>query len=151
MSRSTLQAILVGLFTLGALLLQPLAAQAHLSIIRQGTESAGFREDGELFGSSVAYGDFNGDNRDDLATGSPWEGAGSPRLGQVTISYGSAEGLTHVVATFLNPGDFGLNLNAEMRFGQVLAVSDLNRDGYDDLVVGTPGEIVNGASQVAGS
>ncbi len=141
------RSIRLGIFTLGGLVLLTSSAWAHLSIIRQGEESSGFREDGDLFGGAVTYGDFNGDGFDDLATGAPWEGAGSTaRVGQVAINYGSSEGLTHVAAALLEPGQLGLSLHTDMRFGNTLAVGDLNRDGYDDLVVGMPTATYNGVS-----
>lgn len=89
-------------------LLAPAVAEAHLSIIRQGPESAGALEAGDQFGFSVAVGDFNGDGYDDLATGAPDENYGTTEnAGSVIINWGSEFGLTHVGAEFLLP-DGGL-------------------------------------------
>ncbi|MEM3916594.1 MAG: FG-GAP repeat protein, partial [Candidatus Nitrosocaldus sp.] len=51
-------------------------------------------EDFDLFGSSLAAGDFNNDGRDDLAVGVPVEDIGSIiDAGAVNILYGSSSGL----------------------------------------------------------
>ncbi|MFV2039845.1 MAG: S8 family serine peptidase, partial [Acidimicrobiales bacterium] len=51
-------------------------------------------EAGDLFGSSVAAGDVNGDGRADVVVGVPGEGlAGRPDAGMVAVLYGSPAGL----------------------------------------------------------
>ncbi len=56
-------------------------------------------ETGDGFGGALAAGDFNGDGRDDLAIGVPFEGlpdgAGGTidEAGAVNLLYGSAKGL----------------------------------------------------------
>ena len=49
-------------------------------------------EDGDLFGSSIVAGDYNGDGYDDLAVGSPGEDVG-PQMnaGAVNVIYGAPE------------------------------------------------------------
>lgn len=121
------------------------AAQAHLSIIRQGPESAGVSEAGDQFGFSFATGDFNGDGYDDLATGAPTEDVGGTQdAGAVVINFGSEYGLTHVGADLLTRGDASEIEGTSDQFGYALAAADLNRDGYDDLVVGVPGATIGG-------
>lgn len=65
-------------------------------------------EEGDLFGYSLATGDFNGDGRDDLAIGVPYEDIVSDRTGSLTtisdagevdVLYGSALGLSRTVRT----------------------------------------------------
>ena len=52
-------------------------------------------EAGDLFGSALATGDFDGDGFADLAVGVPFENVGSVSdAGAVNILYGSASGLT---------------------------------------------------------
>ena len=51
-------------------------------------------EPDDRFGSTLRVGDFNGDDVDDLAVGSPWEGRGRKiRTGVVHTIHGSASGL----------------------------------------------------------
>lgn len=120
-------------------------ADAHLSIIRQGIESLGAREDGDQFGAAVATGDFNGDGYDDLATGAPTEDVSFfANAGSVVISRGSEFGLTHVGAVYLTATSIGGASSTDAEFGYALASADFNHDGYDDLVIGAPGETVSG-------
>ena len=115
-------------------------AWAHLSLIRQGAESAGANEAGDRYGSAVAAGDFNNDGYDDLATGAPLENVGSlANAGAVVISYGSAQGVTHIGAELLTEADAGGVDQAQSEFGYALASGDFNNDGYADLAIGAPG------------
>lgn len=125
-------------------------AHAHLSMIRQGDESAGSREAGDRFGAAVAAGDFNGDGFDDVATGAPNEAIGSSAdAGSVTISWGSPFGVTHEDAEFITALTLGETLHAEAEFGYALVAGDFNNDGRDDLIIGAPGDQV-GLSAHAG-
>ncbi len=108
---------------------------------------------GGSFGSSLAAGDFNGDNHDDLAIGSPsdtinaMEGAGA-----VNVIYGSSGGLTKAGDDLFHratpgikgtPGTFDL-------FGHSLAAGDFDNNGYDELAIGAPFDAIGSASD-AGS
>ena len=54
----------------------------------------GVAEENDNFGSSLAVGDFNGDNYDDLAIGVPFEDVGAILdAGAINVLYGSADGL----------------------------------------------------------
>lgn len=110
---------------------------AHLSVIRQGRESAETPESLDLFGSTLCSGDFNGDGYEDLATGAPYEtleqSSGSAH-GVVVINWGSALGLTHESAQLLIPPTSQTGL----LYGSAMTSADFDGDGFDDLVVGMP-------------
>ncbi len=105
-------------------------------------------EAGDRFGAALATGDFDGDGFDDLVVGAPLEDVGSTESGAVTLFFGSPTGIGN--------GDFiDQTLSAAANedgdgFGAALAAGDFDDDGFDDLVVGTPGEATD-AGQVVHS
>ncbi len=123
------------------------AAHAHLSIIRQGYESAEISESSDQHGFAVAAGDFNGDGYDDLAMGAPQEdGPAGANSGVVCVNWGSEYGITHEGAIVYDADDMGGAASAGANLGFALASEDLDGDGFDDLIVGAPFETVNGAA-----
>jgi hypothetical protein len=113
-------------------------------------------ETGDLFGSSLASADFNGDGRDDLAIGVGVEDVGSIfDAGAVEVIYGSSGGLsaTSVADQFWTQDSLDINDHSDTNdlFGSTLTTGDFNGDGRDDLAIGTPGEsfgTVDGAGGV---
>lgn len=103
----------------------------------------GAHEDGDHFGYSLASGDFDNDNFDDLAIGVPGEDLGtSSSAGAINVIYGSGALLalsgnqvwhqdSRLVIGVAEEGD---------TFGASLAADDFDGDGFDDLAVGVPGE-----------
>ncbi|MEU6535305.1 FG-GAP and VCBS repeat-containing protein [Streptomyces sp. NPDC047000] len=91
--------------------------------------------------------DFNGDGYHDLASGAPGAVAGGKaKAGAVVVNYGSSSGISaarHKTTSQSSSGVPGAS-ETDDRFGTELAHGDLNRDGYGDLVVGTPLEDVSG-------
>lgn len=125
-------------------------AHAYLALLRQGVESTEVANSGDLFGYTLAAGDFDGDGREDLAVAAPWEANGlvpTAAHGVVTVNWGTVRGLGHLGASLLSPGT---PLDDSVKFGYALAVGDFNGDGYDDLAVGLPDNDI-GAVVDAGS
>ena len=116
---------------------------APKDVIVQG--ALGQNEHGDLFGSALASGDFDGDGQADLAVGAPGEAPGAqPKSGAAFVFRGTAVGL--VPDTFLVQSGLSTNQHGE-RFGAALASGDFNGDARDDLAIGAPGE---GATAAAG-
>lgn len=107
----------------------------------------GAANSGDIFGESLAAGDFDGDGRDDLAIGVPGEDVDSVfNSGGVNVLYGSNDGLTSVGNQFWSLNTAGV-LGTAARldgFGAVLAVGDFNGDGRDDLAIGAPQKSISG-------
>ncbi len=102
----------------------------------------GASEQGDHFGEAMAQGDFDGDGYADLAVGAPDEAPGDdPGSGAVFLFKGTFTGL--VSWRTLTQTGLGVNQSGD-RFGNALAAGDLNADGRDELIVGAPGERVQG-------
>lgn len=84
------------------------------------------------FSESMATGDVNGDGFMDLAISASNDTNDQTNEGRVFVYYGSATGIGASPSRTLE----GSVANAG--FGRELAMADINRDGYDDLVVGSP-------------
>jgi hypothetical protein len=109
----------------------------------------------DLLGWALAAGDFDEDGNDDLAIGVP-RGDLSVMLvdvGVVHVVYGSSGGLSTTNNTVGTPNQQlwhqnvpGIEDTAELhdQFGSALAAGDFDRNGADDLAIGTLFEDVNG-------
>jgi len=105
----------------------------------------GVLEEGDLFGYSLAAGDFDNDGYDDLAVGVPMEDWSTVvNAGMVHVFWGGSSGVDDGDQSF-SQESLSLNGTAEHfdEFGRTLAVSDFNGDGYDDLAVGVPMEDID--------
>ncbi len=117
-------------------------------------------EDHDNFGRALGAGDFNGDGFADLAVGVPEEDLGPMGsevidAGAVNVFYGSALGLAADGNQLWHQDVAGVLEVAEPeeRFGLTLTTADPNGDGFADLVIGVPDEVlasgaVGGAVQV---
>jgi len=110
--------------------------------------SNGFRLDGsfagDLSGFSVASaGDVNGDGFDDLIIGAPKGDFGATDSGSSYVVFGKAAGFPPSLplsglngsAGFRLDGAGGLNFSGT----SVASAGDVNRDGFDDLIIGATG------------
>lgn len=111
----------------------------------------GIAEEGDLFGSSLAAADFNGDGFDDLSIGVPQEGVlVAPQQGQifqagyVNIIYGSRIGIQtsnpRPAGHFQHNGSPNTEVERYDWYGTSVAGADFDNDGYGDLVISTPNE-----------
>lgn len=110
-------------------------------------------EKGDLWGRTMAAGDWNSDGYDDLAIGSLRERVNNlEQAGGVNILYGSASGLTTVGNQWWTQDSEGVADVAEKAdlFGGALHAADWNGDGIDDLAIGAWQESL-GDAQWAGA
>ncbi|MEU5098927.1 hypothetical protein [Streptomyces sp. NPDC020996] len=87
--------------------------------------------------------DFNGDGYRDLAVGAPGAANGTvDAAGAVVVLYGSAGGVSASRRTVITQATAGIPGAPEEwdEFGSAVASADLDRDGYADLLIGTPDE-----------
>jgi len=99
-------------------------------------------------GTAVAVGDFDGDQRDEIAASAPGYGVfynGSVRAGAgAVVAFDFASGfwstriLSQVESAAVDPPE------SSDQLGYALAVGDFNGDDYDDLAVGVPYEDFGG-------
>jgi hypothetical protein len=108
-------------------------------------------EQGDLLGSALAAGDFDGDGFDDLAAGVPGELVnGFDGAGAATVLYGGSGGLQAITPNdqIWNQNRPNVDQDAEAGdgFGTSLAAADFDpgQPGQADLVTGVPDEEIDG-------
>lgn len=108
----------------------------------QGSGIPGAPEAFDYHGWTLAAGDFDGDGADDLVVGAPSEGVGTNDwAGAFAVLEGVLGSGIEVNGALWTQDDLG---GQESREGEslaaALAVGDFDADGFDDLVLGAPGE-----------
>lgn len=98
--------------------------------------------------------DYDGNGFDDVLIGAPGATvSGAKGAGYVTVQYSSSRGLSTTRKSILHQNTSGVPGAAEVGdgFGGAVASGDLDNDGYDDAIVGIPGEDLAGLSDAGGA
>lgn len=94
------------------------------------------------------YPDFNGDGFDDLVVGVPFEDVGTGQeginAGLIQVLYGAAGGVSVEGDQVWHQSSVGIAdaVGSGEDFGSALALGDFDGDGFDDLAIGAPLEII---------
>ncbi|MER6343522.1 hypothetical protein ACWC10_02365 [Streptomyces sp. NPDC001595] len=113
---------------------------SRIQTITQDTAGVpGAGEAGDRFGASVTIGDTDKDGKADLVIGAPGEDG---RSGAVTVVRGTTAELDAAHARVWTQNSPGVPGGSETgdAFGTAVRLTDTNKDGYADLLIGAPGE-----------
>ncbi len=109
----------------------------HQVFSQNTTGVPGTAETSDHFGYSLASGDFDNDGYADLAVGVPDEDTGNgANAGTIDFLWGSSSGLSAAQSSAADEFD---TPGAAHRWGESLAVGDLEHDGWPELFMTTPG------------
>jgi hypothetical protein len=127
-----------------------LARAGHSTWSQNSIGIADDAQGGDLFGSTLAIADFDGDGEDDLAIGAPGERVdGQGNAGAVHVLYGRKDGLRAGGDQFFNQSTRGVKGIAGLNhgFGSALAAGDVSRNGRAELAIGIPGGFIDGLAE----
>jgi hypothetical protein len=114
----------------------------------------GAAEVSDRFGSAIAAGDVNGDDRADVLVGVPHEDVGTIRAaGAATLLYGSSSGLTGTGAQYIDQNSPGVPGSPERDdwFGTSVSLIHLNTAVVRGALISAPGEQVTGDPESSSS
>ena len=100
-------------------------------------------ETGDQVGFSVSSaGDVNGDGFDDVIVGAPYGDDGGNKAGEAYVVFGKAGGFGPVDLGDIGDDGFVVQGPAASEYAgwSVSSAGDINGDGFDDLIVGVPGD-----------
>ncbi|XXX74724.1 M12 family metallopeptidase [Sorangium sp. So ce134] len=104
---------------------------------------------GSGFGGAIAIGDFDKDGYGDAAIGAPLtDVSGVADVGSVQVYRGTGAGLVPWKA--ITPATVSWSNEAGGLFGFSLAAKDIDQDGKDDLVIGSPHKDFGGVADSGG-
>jgi hypothetical protein len=109
----------------------------------------GVSEPGDTFGTALAAGDVDGDQRDDVAIGAPGEDVGAiDGAGAVSFLFGSFGGVTTGGDAIWHQDTDGVADEAEAgdAFGSALAFGTFDPSAFASLAIGVPNEGVGAAT-----
>jgi hypothetical protein len=119
--------------------------EAFGNLLLMDSDVGGLTTSGDQFGSSLSAGNFDGDLRDDLAIGIPFDDVGGFQIvdaGRVAVIYGATSGFDNFQQWTQDNVVGGSTSEVGDRFGTALAACDFDRDGRTDLAAGSPTEFV---------